>query len=189
MGFFKQLSKDLKRQAKAHQAEKSKGLTDTTVQGDAPYPETGDPVIVTIQSGADIVLYVELDSSEKADRALLGRPKDDYVERSIRVRLLRDLNRTESARVLVETRTNEPIGLIAAEQSYFACELINQVGEAVAEQDPSLVGRAPHLDVSCRVEGEWEEVEWPDEPPEWEAHIELIEIRIKAPIGVTEIDG
>lgn len=188
MGFLKQLSKDLKRQAKATESQKAKGDTDTTIQGEAPPPVIGEPLVITLKAGSDICLDIEVDSSEEADRSLLGRPNDDdYVERSVRVRIRRDLEQVDSSRVLVETRKGEPVGVISGHQSYYACELINQVGEAVAAQNPSLVGRAPHLDVSCRVEGEWEQFEWDDEPAEWEANIDLAEIRVKAPVDITEI--
>lgn len=188
MGFLKNLSKEMKRQAKAAESQKAKGDIDTTMQGEAPPPVIGEPLVITLKAGSDICLDIEVDSSEEADRSLLGRPNDDdYVERSVRVRMRRDLERVDSDIVLVETRKGEPIGLISADQSYFACELINQVGEAIAAQNPSLLGRAPHLDVSCRVEGEWEHVEWDDEPAEWEANIDLAEIRVKAPVEPTEV--
>lgn len=194
MGFMKRLSKELTKQAKEKAAQEKKGETDTTIQGEPNPPATGPPVIATLKSGNDICMDIEEHLSEKAARSLLGKPGSDDTERSTRIRLRRDLTSNNPAQVIAETRKGDLIGYIWPIESFFACELIDQVGEALAAQHPELEGCAPHLDVSVFVEGEWEamgEIDPVTGKPEdgWAPHLHETEIRIAAPVQVTKFEA
>lgn len=118
-------------------------------------------------------------------KRLLGKPKEDgdFVERSVRALMFRDLQSTYPDSVRIETLKGELVGWVIKPNSYYACELINQVGEHL-DQDPTLRGRAPRCNVSLYVEGTWNE----DEEDGWVPDLENAEVRIFAPVYVEEFD-
>jgi hypothetical protein len=127
---------------------------DTLVVGDAPEPARGEPFRVRLRSGTEIELAVNTDGIERsAVDELLGPGENDFVDRMVRVVLLRDPDSDRDDAVRVRTRKGRNVGHVVVAQSYFACELIAQAGEAVGAIDPGFVDRAPHLDVAMRVEG------------------------------------
>ena len=130
----------------------------TTTTGEVSPPATGEPIHVKLKGGKDVELLVNTQGiSEAAARELFGRPKDDdeEVDKTVRLWMSRDLESQYPDSVRVQTRKGKAVGWIRKDQSYFACELIDQIGGSLAQQDPSLLGRAPHLNVSAGVFGAW----------------------------------
>lgn len=156
MGIFSRLVKAAAA-ASTVQPNSSADVADTFAVGEVPPPSTGEPVAVKLKGGAVELLVNIQDIDEKVTRELMGKPKDDMeeVDRSIRVWMFRDLESEFPDSVRVQTRKGNTIGWIRKNQSYFACELIEQLGAAVSQHDSSLQGRAPHLNVAARVHGEW----------------------------------
>ena len=122
--------------------------------GDAPEPARGAPFRARLRDGRNIELTVNVSEIDPdAVGELLGPGDDDFVDRMVRVIMFRDLESAEAGIVRISTRKGRAIGTVVTAQSYFACELVNQAGEAVAAIDPVFEGCAPHLDVAMRVEG------------------------------------
>lgn len=127
---------------------------DTLMFGEAPKPARGAPFRARLRAGDDIELSVNVAGIDRdAVGELLGVGEDDFVDRTVRVTMFRDLESDLPDSVLVHTRKGRRVGTVVEAQSYFACELVNQAGEGVAAIDPTFQGRAPHLDVAMRVEG------------------------------------
>jgi len=155
---------------------------DTLVFGEAPEPARGAPFRARLRAGDDIELAVNVSEVDRdAVAELLGPGDDDFVDRMVRVTMLRGLDSELSDSVLVRTRKGRRVGTIVDAQTYFACELVNQAGEGVAAIDSTFQGRAPHLDVAMRVEG-WRDPEGPTR------RVEAATICVSLPVRVVSFD-
>lgn len=172
--------------SKAKTTKRDHGDLDVEVQGTAPPPATGAPYIAKLKRGPNIVLHVNTKhATDQAVRELLGRRKedDDEVERTVRGYVFRDLQSPYPDSVRVETAKGELVGWVVKANSYYACELINQVGDHLAG-DPVYRGRAPKLSVSMFIEGAWEEEDGDTYVPS----LYDVEIRIAAPVDIQDVD-
>jgi hypothetical protein len=166
---------------------------DTFITGQVPPPATGEPFSIALQSGKEIALGVSVYSDDLATmKELIGKPQDDKeVTKTVKVWISRDLTSAYPDAVRVETKSGRHVGWISKNQAYFACELINQIGEAAAESRPQYAGGAPRCQVSMRIEeASWDYDDYVDddtgEAVGWVADIGRPEIRIGSPVNIAD---
>lgn len=199
MGLFKKVlgattaSKSRPAAKSAKSSQKADEVVNTRVTGVAPPAATGEPFEVDLAPGKQIELSVSVYMADDLPtmKELLGKPQDDdEVSRNVKVWMYRDLTSQYPDAVRVDTKSGRHIGWVVKGQSYFACELINQVAESIYKQRPDLAGRAPKCRVTMHVEGSWDfddtVYEEGEDPPGWQASIDYPEIRIAAPVNATD---
>lgn len=166
--------------ARSNSAKQPEGLAFDTAGTD---PETDDKgrVIARLGAGSQIEFDVFLLGGGEQDRFLLGKPKDDTVERTVRVRVSKALKRDQ---VLYEVATpkGEVFGEIAYRDTEQAAKVFGILQQNLQGMHPALAGKEFVFDVALRVEGEWYEDE--EEEGGWAGDVDSLFIRIKDPASI-----
>lgn len=151
------------------------------IAGKEPECDDQGRVIARLGSGSQIELDVFELNGEDHNLYLLGKPKDDFVERSVRVRVAKALKRDKE---LYEVSTTK--GEVFGEITYRDTELANSVftilEQKLQQSHPALADKSFVFDVSMRVEGEWYEDE--DEESGWVGSVDNMTLRIKDPASI-----
>lgn len=170
-------------------AKQTSGLLGFQETGTSPKTDSAGRVIVKLKGGSPGLSlgvnrsHLELELANK----LAGKVNDDgEFSKSIKVRIRPDTNSQFENSVLVETTNEKFIGWILKDASADAVSVMDQIVEALVKAVPDLFGKLFTFEVSAKIEGAWDEV-GEGEKEEWEADIELMEIKIKAPAEI-EID-
>lgn len=170
-------------------ATQASGLLGFQETGTAPKTDSAGRVIVKLKGGAPGIVWGVNRShlDYLVANKLAGKVnEDEEFSKSIKVRIRPDTNSQFENSVLVETADEKLIGWILKDASADAVSVMNQIQEALVKTAPELFGQLFTFEVSAKIEGFWSEI-GEDDKEEWEADIELMEIKIKAPAEV-EID-
>ena len=165
------------------------GLLGFQETGTTPKTDSAGRVIVKLKGGSPGVVWGVNRShlDEQVANKLAGKVnEDEEFSKSVKVRIRPDTNSQFENSVLVETTDEKFIGWILKDASVDAVSVMNQIKEALVKTAPELFGKLFTFEVSAKIEGAWNEI-GEDDKEEWEAEIELMEIRIKAPAEI-EID-
>lgn len=119
-------------------------------QAEPPAPQPVDHY--KLKGGSGIELGVNLGHLTEATEAkLLGRKRDEYVERTVKVVMYREAGSPYRDSVRVELPSGEFVGWVLKDDSDLACHLIDKLSKARKRR---VRGRPIVLHVSMRVEGE-----------------------------------
>ena len=165
------------------------GLLGFQETGTAPKTDSAGRVIVKLKGGSPGVVWGVNRShlDDQVANKLAGKVnEDEEFSKSVKVRIRPDTNSQFENSVLVETTDEKFIGWILKDASADAVSVMNQIKEALVKTAPELLGKLFTFEVSAKIEGAWNEI-GEDDKEEWEAEIELMEIRIKAPAEI-EVD-
>ena len=186
MGFLNRLAKAINEAQK--QTKTSAGKFTFQEEGKNPKRDSSNRVIVKVKSGKSIIFGVNKeDASDTAVALLLGKPEADkeIEEKSVRLRIARDLESPYPDSVKVETTKGDFVGWVLKKDSPLAVRVIDSLTSqvrAIAPEISTLV-----LDVGAKVDGGFSE-EWEGEGDDEEATIvpELddIQIQIKDPAEI-----
>jgi len=168
------------------------GEINTYATGTPPPPLAEPLVAIRLKSGRGITLEVNTQHiADEVVRELLGRPREDEIERSVRGWMMRDTTSQYPDSVRIETSERNLIGWVIKAQSYYACELIHQVSQAMGQADKSVKGRGAACEVSLWVEGSWDKDEEIDpdtgKPYGWTGDVHTVEVRIAAPVALEAV--
>lgn len=170
-------------------AKQASGLLGFQETGTSPKTDSAGRVIVKLKGGSPGVVWGVNRShlDDQVANKLAGKVnEDEEFSKSVKVRIRPDTNSQFENSVLVETTDEKFIGWILKESSADAVAVMNQIKEALGKIAPELFGKLFTFEVSAKIEGAWDEV-GEGEKEEWEADIELMEIKIKAPAEI-EVD-
>lgn len=173
----------------ARPAKQSSGLLGFQETGTAPKTDSAGRVIVKLKGGSPGIVWGVNRSHLDYQLAnkLAGKVNDDLeFSKSVKVRMRQDTQSQFANSVLVETTDGKFIGWILKDQSDDAVSVMNQVAGALGQMVPQLADSSFVYEVSAKIEGAWDEI-GEDDKEEWEADIELMEIRIKTPAEI-EVD-
>jgi hypothetical protein len=173
-------SPPVRRSSKSKSAAKAEGLT-FKIQGTDPEVDENGRVIVRLAAGAQIDLGLKIMGGEGSDRYLLGKQKDDFVERSVRGRVYRVTKRDMSL-FQVESPKGEFLGEIIYKDLERANKVFDTFTEALPKIDNSLHEREFVFDVSIKVEGEWSPDD--EEVDGWFGDVHDASIRIRDPASL-----
>lgn len=121
------------------------------------------PLVCVVGQGSEIELGVNKQhATAAAVKYLLGRPDEDGdISREVPLWMWRDLTSQFDDSVRVETPTGELVGWVLKADSPLACDVVDQISDAVPKSEPRASGRRLILEVTAEVEGYWE---FEDEP-------------------------
>jgi len=186
MGFLSNLAKAINEAQK--QSKAGSGKFTFQEEGKNPKRDSSNRVIVKVKSGKSIIFGVNKeDASDIAVALLLGKPEADkeIEEKSVRLRIARDLESPYPDSVKVETIRGDFVGWVLRKDAPLAVRVIDSLTSqvrAIAPEISTLV-----LDVGAKVAGGFSE-EWEGEDDDEEATIvpELddIQIQIKDPAEI-----
>jgi hypothetical protein len=165
------------------------GLLGFQETGTTPKTDSAGRVIVKLKGGSPGVVWGVNRShlDDQVANKLAGKVnEDEEFSKSVKVRIRPDTNSQFENSVLVETTDEKFIGWILKDASADAVSVMNQIKEALVKTAPELFGKLFTFEVSAKIEGAWNEI-GEDDKEEWEAEIELMEIRVKAPAEI-EVD-
>jgi hypothetical protein len=147
-----------------------------------PVPQAPEPYVAKLKAGGQLVLGVNLRHIDPgAVRELLGRPREDMIERTVRVRMFRDVQSQYPDSVKVTTQAGHLVGWVLKDDSPLACRIVDHVTYALRTSTEVNVGptRPVIFDVSARLEGEWE-----CDGDDWSGDVSDLELRIADPVQV-----
>jgi hypothetical protein len=173
----------------AHPAKQSSGLLGFQETGTAPKTDSAGRVIVKLKGGSQGIVWGVNRSHLDYQLAnkLAGKVNDDLeFSKSVKVRIRHDAQSQFANSVIVETTDEKFIGWILKDYSDDAVSVMNQIAGALGQMVPQLANSNFVYEVSAKIEGAWDEI-GEDDKEEWEADIELMEIRIKTPAEI-EVD-
>ena len=165
------------------------GLLGFQETGTAPQTDSEGRVIVKLKGGSPGIVWGVNRShlDYKVGNKLAGKVnEDEEFSKSVKVRIRPDTKSQFENSVLVETTDEKFIGWILKEASDDAVSVMNQIKEVLVKTAPELFGKVFTFEVSAKIEGSWSEI-GEDDKEEWEADLELMEIKIKAPAEI-EVD-
>lgn len=164
----------------SNKVEKPEGLAFDAAGKD---PETDDKgrVIARLGAGSQIEFDVYVLGGGEQDRFLLGKPKDDTVERTVRARVSKTTKRDQEL-YEVSSPKGEVFGEIAYRDNEQANKVFGILQQSLQSMHPSLAGKEFVFDVALRVEGEWYEDE--EEEGGWVGDVDSLTIRIKDPASI-----
>jgi len=191
MGFFDKLAKAIDEVQK--QSKAGSGKFTFQEEGANPKRDISNRVIVEVKSGKSIIFGVNKeDASDTAVALLLGKPEagKEIEEKSVRLRIARDLESPYPNSVKVESIKGDLVGWVLKNDAPLAVQIIDSLTSQVRAIAPEI--RTLVLDVGAKVHGGFSE-EWDGEGDEDEATIvpELddIQIHIKDPAEIDILSG
>ena len=147
-----------------------------------PVPQSAAAFVAKLKGGKQLTLGVNVKHvTPEATRELLGRPREDGIERTARVRMSRDTQSQYADSVKVTTESGALVGWVLKDQSQLACRIIDQVTYALRTSTEVSVGasQAVVFDVSAAIEGEWER-----DGSDWSGEVFDVQLRIADPVQV-----
>ena len=114
-------------------------------------PRPMDADVFRLTAGSQIQLNVNVHADEATEVKLLGRKRDEYVERTVRAVVYYDDESQYAGSVRVELPSGELVGWITKADQRLANKLLDGVSKARKRRDRK---RPLVLEVSMRVEGE-----------------------------------
>jgi hypothetical protein len=160
MGFFDNLAKAITEVKKAQNAPVVSGKFAFQDEGKAPLRDSSNRVIVKVQTGSSISLGVnEQSETPEVVKYLLGKPEADkeIENRSVRLRIFRDLESEYPDSVKIETTKGDFIGWVLKNDSAIACKVIDSLTQQVRQVAPELDSLV--FDVGAKVDGAFDEDE------------------------------
>jgi len=114
-------------------------------------PAPADADVFRLTAGSQVQLRVNVHADEATEGKLIGRKREEWVERSVRAVIYYDTGSEYAGSVRVELPTGELVGWITKADQKLAGNLLDSVSKARKRRDRK---RPLVLDVSLRVEGE-----------------------------------
>jgi len=187
MGFLDKLAKAIaetqrQNQQTQRQAPRNSGKLKFQEDGALPNRDSMNRAIVKVQSGKNILLGVNKENAtDKAILFLLGKPEayKEVEAKSVRLRIMRDLESPYPDSVKVETPKGDFVGWIKKNDSALAVKVLDALSEQirqVATELDSLV-----FDVGAKVDGTYDEDEDEDGKPSLVPALDWLEVQIKDP--------
>jgi hypothetical protein len=166
---------------KAKKKGKTRGKQGLTFQSTRTTPETDDQgrVIVRLGTGEQIYLDVRPSGDVQTDYFFMGKPKKDYIEHKVRVRVTKIAG---SDKYQVASPSGLVVGEIEFKVQSFADVVFQKINAELPKLHKLLKNRQFVFDVSASVEGDW--LEDSDEASGWAASVDSIVIRIKDPASI-----
>jgi len=183
MGFLDKLAKAITEAQK--QSKASSGKFTFQEEGKNPKRDSDNRVIVKVSTGNKIVLGVNKeDISDKAIALLLGKPEaDKEVEnKSVRLRITRDLESPYPDSVKIETVKGDFVGWVLKRDSALGARIIDSLTSQVQSLAPDI--GAIVFDVGAKVDGTFDEDEDEQGKISLEPDLQHVEIQIKDPAEI-----
>lgn len=160
MGFLDNLAKAIIEARKVQNAPVASGKFAFQEENKSPLRDSSNRVIVKVQTGSSIELGVnEQSDTSEVVKYLLGKPEayKDVENRSVRLRIFRDLESEYPDSVKIETTKGDFVGWVLKSDSAVACKVIDSLTQQVRHVAPELESLV--FDVGAKVDGTFDEDE------------------------------
>ena len=114
-------------------------------------PRPTDADVFRLTAGSQIALRVNVHADEATEGKLIGRKRDEWVERTVKAVVYYDTESQYAGSVRVELPSGELVGWVMKADQKLAGQLLDGVSKARKRRDRK---RPLVLEVSLRVEGE-----------------------------------
>jgi len=183
MGFLDKLAKAITEAQM--QTKTNSGKFAFQEEGKNPKRDSSNRVIVRVSSSNKIVLGVNKeDISDKAIALLLGKPEPDkeVENKSVRLRITRDLESPYPDSVKIETVKGDFVGWVLKRDSALGARILDSLTSQVQSLAPDV--EAIVFDVGAKVDGTYDEAEDEHGHTILEPDLQHIEIQIKDPAEI-----